>query len=298
LKPPRIWTIKIGRSERKNPFFPEESIPCSISYTKSATSREAILADTTAEFAQLESIPLLSAWQIETLKKQRRGDGQWEQLKGGRGAPYSDFIADAHIGSVFLGSRNLAEMDAKHKAAVDHATKYADKLIEHYPKVEFVFTGHSLGGSLAFAAFLQAKVKYPQVKSWYVGFNAATLSNYEDVISELRTNTPHVFSVTGDIVRLDHAIHYRNEGDLISVGSGAGAGGGLGNWVNTISYSVPTSARGYLWLFKEADTAANIHGHWTFYRCERTARTVLCPYFNSKSGKFLRDSNLAAHFKR
>ena len=288
---------KDWQDERKNPFTSEETIPCSISYAANAASRESVLSETTAEFAQMESIPLMTSSHIKNISKPKNGDMHWQQLIGGRGAPHSDFISDANVGSVFLGSRNLGDIDAKHKAAVDHTSKYVEKFLEAYHKLEVVFTGHSLGGSLAFASFLHAKANFPTLKSWYVGFNAATLSNFEDVLSTLRTKNPQVFTSSGDIVRLDNAIHYRNEGDFISVGSGAGAGGGFGNWVNTLTYSVPVSARGYLWLFKEADTAANIHGHWTFYKCERSLRQVVCPYFNSKRGKFMKDANIPADFK-
>lgn len=283
-------------NSKKNPFTEEmieRAEDCSISVQANAKARETILAETNLSFASANMMPLMTLSSIKDSSQKKNGDKYWQRLAGGRGAPYSDFVADSNIASVLIGSRNLGAIDPKHESA----QKFADYILPKFTgNIEFVFTGHSLGASLAFASFLYAKTKYKN-KMWFVGFNAATLANFEDVIEEMKSSSPSSFSTDENgNMRLDNAIHYRNEGDLISVGSGTSAGGGFGNWVPTVTYAVPSAARGYLWWFKEADTAANIHGHWTFYKCPRTIKSVSSPYFNPKKKVFGRESVLPKNF--
>ena len=203
-------------------------------------------------------------------------------LQGGnRAAPLSDFIADVNIGSFRLGPRNLAVIDEKHKAAILHTEKIITAIKERKSdSLLIILGGHSLGGSLALGSFLHCKASYKKdIRFRYVGFNAATLVNFDEVIESMPR---HIFRV-GHTLKILDAVHFRNEGDLVSVGAGAG----LGKWIPTITYESNDAKKSWLSYIKESETAANIHGIWSFYTCRRGIKKAQTPSYDIEKNKYV-----------
>lgn len=139
--------------------------------------------------------------------------GGQNELNGGysHASSFSDCKADANI--AFASSTNTLNQDPKHLFAAEFAKKIID---EYKNKKKIIFTGHSLGGSLAFYAFKQCLLDYqekntghPERKNGYyfVGFNAATLKNI-DMARVSQYDTLQTWK--------DRAIHYRNNTDIVS----------------------------------------------------------------------------------
>ena len=76
---------------------------------------------------------------------------------------------------------SVLRRDPKHKATAKWAIDVIDKLLVGKRK-NVIFAGHSLGGSLAFHAYVSAlEYKNSDEEYFYVGFNAASLGNYDSV---------------------------------------------------------------------------------------------------------------------
>ena len=110
---------------------------------------------------------------------------------------FSDCKADR---TILLDSSNLKD-DLKHvfvgrKALELLSTKKYNKMI---------FAGHSLGGSLAFHAFKECSIKFPEMDLTYYGFDAAQLSNFG--VSDLNRARPSW---------RQNARQYRMNSDIVS----------------------------------------------------------------------------------
>jgi hypothetical protein len=265
----------------KNPFTNyEEARKCQ---SISLSPREQALEKTTKEYASLDASAILTTKKgIESFQHKEKNDLQWMYLQGGnRAAPLSDFIADVNIGSFRLGPRNLAVIDEKHKAAILHTEKIITAIKERKSdSLLIILGGHSLGGSLALGSFLHCKASYKKdIRFRYVGFNAATLVNFDEVIESMPR---HIFRV-GHTLKILDAVHFRNEGDLVSVGAGAG----LGKWIPTITYESNDAKKSWLSYIKESETAANIHGIWSFYTCRRGIKKAQTPSYDIEKNKYV-----------
>lgn len=266
----------------KNPYTNyDEAQSCKSSITLSP--REKVLEQTTKEYASLNATALFSsAKSIQSFQRKEKHDLHWMYLQGGnRAAPLSDFIADVNIGSTRLGSRNLAVIDEKHKAAILHTEKVVAAMTSRQSESLLVILGgHSLGGSLALGSFLHCKATYTRdIRFRFVGFNAATLVNFDEVIESM---PQHIFRV-GHTLQIRDAIHFRNEGDFVSVG----AGYGLGKWIPTITYESSDVKKTWISYIKESDTAANIHGIWSFYTCRRGTKQSQTPSYDLEHKRYL-----------
>jgi hypothetical protein len=266
----------------KNPYTNyEEAKKCQSGVSLSA--RERVLEKTTAEYASLNATALFTDKRgIESFQRKEKNDLQWMYLQGGtRAAPLSDFIADVNIGSARLGPRNLAVIDEKHKAAILHTEKIVATIKERQSEsLLVILAGHSLGGSLALGSFLHCKATYGKdIRFRYVGFNAATLVNFDEVIDSM---PKHIFRM-GHTLQIRDAVHFRNEGDLVSVGAGAG----LGKWIPTITYESNDAKKSWISYIKESDTALNIHGIWSFFTCRRAVKKSQTPSYDLVSKKSL-----------
>ena len=201
-------------------------------------------------------------------------------LKGVRGsciaAKFSDFNSDAILaGGLFDFEEKNEESfaiikDEKHeraaseivsvyesfklKAEEDHEINLRQRHAQKAPTI--IVCGHSLGGSLAFYAYLTLKrylsakdggrdgwFSAPQV--YFRGFNAALLENFD------RLDFPKKYLI--------NALHIRNENDIVSFGIVSG----LGNLIPTQSFKMEKKASHYI---SSGDTLT--HGLEAFKKCK------------------------------
>ena len=103
--------------------------------------------------------------------------------------------------------------------------------------------------------------------------------NFDEVIDSM---PKHIFRM-GHTLQIRDAVHFRNEGDLVSVGAGAG----LGKWIPTITYESNDAKKSWISYIKESDTALNIHGIWSFFTCRRAVKKSQTPSYDLVSKKSL-----------
>lgn len=136
-----------------------------------------------------------------------------EQLEGGYsyGAPNSDCKADNVIfkASVGIYGENVAR-DSKHLDTFKWTREVIEYAKLHFNIQSIIFTGHSLGGSLAYHAYL----KCDDERKVYRGFNAASLKNFDGLHRAMN----------------DKAIHYRIYRDTTSYLTG--------QYVPTVAYVI------------------------------------------------------------
>lgn len=126
-------------------------------------------------------------------------------------AAESDCNAD-----IYISRKN--PVDDKHKFTRIHALSIIKSLGASKP---VILCGHSLGGSLAMNAFIATQENKEPIfdelrkKVFYVGFNAALLSNWDNSLERL---------IQDNVQWQYQAIHHRITRDLVSVGTGFGLG--------------------------------------------------------------------------
>jgi len=173
------------------------------------------------------------------------------ELKGGnsRCSEYSDCYADIRVALKNLnGDRRsrFAHKDPKH----DHARKAAIALSDAFTDWNFVCCGHSLGGSLAMAAFLELQML--EVPSRWYGFNSAPISNFDTQITKMG-KWESVY---------DSALHVRMFDDGVSCPLGDTY---YLSGIKTITYKNKDDSRTHQSRGINVDTTS--HGLWPFKRC-------------------------------
>jgi len=185
-----------------------------------------------------------------------------------KAATWSDFVSDLRLSraggllkSKFF-SRTDETDDPKHEDARKEAVLAFTTFLElmklkgvYNPTV--VVSGHSLGGSLAFYAYFHIKKYCASIKSkatiYFVGFNAAQLKNFDSLGSYL---TSHI-----DPNWKKEAIHYRNQNDIVS----AGTGDADGYQIPSVSYALE-GRKADLFLAQSSDSLT--HGLEGFKFCK------------------------------
>jgi hypothetical protein len=238
--------------------------------------RGSILSKTTELYANVGGVATNylsdfsgSAVSSAITQKRRESDKQWDYLHGGadRAAPYSDFVSDLLIakGKVVESSdKNIRSIDEKHMEAARHAEKVVKYFLGLGKKTIFIFSGHSLGGSLALISHIRCKTAFEESNIWYVGFNAGQLKNFDSFFQKVITSK-ELFDHY-----LKQTIHFTNQYDIVSQGyKKVGLFGytplaGLGSYIPVVEYFVSDAAKHYI-----ASTHSGVHGIWTFAECGR-----------------------------
>ena len=244
---PRIQGDTFAKRWAKVPFVPADSF-CSCNEKRcgdtydTVISRETILGKVNMSYCGLPSVTAIDTARPKDVTKDR-----WDVLLGGasNASMYSDCKSDNYItysrltGFVFAKTSKNVASDEKHK----YTNQWTQSVVAQFQKrkgLNIILTGHSLGGSLAFHAYIRLLKTVDPGLVYYVGFDAAVLSNFNDAVKYL----PNGWT--------QNAIHYRMYGDGVSA---------LFGYVPTLTYSRGNKSP----LRASFDNL--IHGLFVFQKC-------------------------------
>jgi hypothetical protein len=196
--------------------------------------------------------------------------------------PWSDAASDAALSAVYMrhrwdsappsAARQLLN-DPKHKAAAEVALTLSDTWIKQWRETDVtpavLLCGHSLGGSLAYLAYLQVLKANPKwVKRMnFVGFNAALLVNFDYLTAEIGNLTQAATEMR------KRCVHHRNHVDFVSGGVASVA---YGKHIPTYAYTQNGDTRsektaGQRALVEASYTHSGTHGLDALQICDYTS---------------------------